>query len=215
MHGFSLWLLFACTETSEDTGVIIEIRPDSEPIESETAEELQDIDSDGFLEDVDCDDWNPNIFPGAEEMLNNEDDDCDGYVDADGLYDGIVDLQAVAIYQGDPYSFLQTCTATVERVVGQVGMNIVCEIDQSQDRANQLLGGSITITATENFVFEDSGTSRANFESTSGEMEWDALGDANWSWSSWEENKSSQLETQVVLDALHLDILITGTLNRQ
>ena len=41
-----------------------------------------DHDEDGFSEDLgDCDDDDPDIFPGADEVLNSEDDDCDETVD--------------------------------------------------------------------------------------------------------------------------------------
>ncbi len=42
-----------------------------------------DVDGDGFTEDEDCDDNNSGVYPGAEEVCNDADDDCDGTVDND------------------------------------------------------------------------------------------------------------------------------------
>ncbi len=41
----------------------------------------QDSDGDGFKADVDCDDQNAAIHPGAPEICNAKDDDCDGLTD--------------------------------------------------------------------------------------------------------------------------------------
>lgn len=40
-----------------------------------------DTDADGFDESVDCNDANPFIFPGAEELCDGLDNNCDGTVD--------------------------------------------------------------------------------------------------------------------------------------
>ena len=46
-----------------------------------------DEDGDGVtVEDGDCDDGDPSIYPGAEDLCDQRDEDCDGEVDEDARY---------------------------------------------------------------------------------------------------------------------------------
>ena len=42
---------------------------------------IRDEDQDGFVAADDCDDNNPNIYPNADELCDELDNDCDTYVD--------------------------------------------------------------------------------------------------------------------------------------
>jgi hypothetical protein len=46
-----------------------------------------DQDGDGTPADLDCDDSDPAVFPGAVEVCNDVDDDCDGIIDPPGSED--------------------------------------------------------------------------------------------------------------------------------
>jgi hypothetical protein len=52
---------------------------------------MVDADGDGWGEDEDCDDGDPTVHPGAAELCNDLDDDCDGLVDGQDpdLQDGL------------------------------------------------------------------------------------------------------------------------------
>ena len=48
--------------------------------------DLTDIDEDGLSSDEgDCDDWNPDTYPEATELIDGLDNDCDGEIDEDSL----------------------------------------------------------------------------------------------------------------------------------
>ena len=56
--------------------------PPSKPDDSGATADV-DADGDGYTSLEDCDDEDPEVFPGALELCNGVDDDCDGYADAD------------------------------------------------------------------------------------------------------------------------------------
>ena len=75
-----------------------------------------DADEDGSLSDVDCDDANPAVFPGAVEVCNDVDDDCDGDEDESDAEDAIefyLDLDGDGFGGGDVY---RACSPPAEAV---------------------------------------------------------------------------------------------------
>ncbi|HMV70300.1 MAG TPA: MopE-related protein [Myxococcota bacterium] len=69
-----------------------------------------DADHDGSPEGVDCDDSDPEVFPGAVEVCNDVDDDCDGLTDppgSDGTHAFYADRDADG--WGDRGGAVKTC----------------------------------------------------------------------------------------------------------
>ena len=64
-------LCFACNEK--------ETNP--EPTQSEPEDVYPDADGDGFTTESDCDDSDPEVYPGAPETCNERDDNCNQEVD--------------------------------------------------------------------------------------------------------------------------------------
>jgi hypothetical protein len=58
-----------------------------------------DEDGDNWATPLDCDDSNPNSHPGAPELCDGEDNDCDGAVDGVGEVDA--DNDSVMVCEGD------------------------------------------------------------------------------------------------------------------
>lgn len=119
-------------DVADDTGSVADDTGDTGDtgIEDDTGETGPvDADSDGYTDDVDCDDNDPNVNPEAVEDCNGIDDDCDGVADEgvittyyrDFDYDGY----------GDPSVSEESC----EGIVGYVTDNTDC--DDYDDELNQ------------------------------------------------------------------------------
>ncbi len=84
-----------------------------------------DLDGDGFIgtgpacpvANLDCDDADPDQYPGADEYCNGEDDDCDGLVDeADAVDAGTWYADADGDGYGDPDDSVTSCSQPLDRV---------------------------------------------------------------------------------------------------
>jgi hypothetical protein len=53
-----------------------------------------DEDEDGYTTATDCDDHQAETYPGAPQQWNGLDNDCDSFVDGDGLYSGTIPVSA-------------------------------------------------------------------------------------------------------------------------
>ena len=76
---------------------------DKEPTTVTEEQVIEDQDGDGYLED-DCDDSNPAIHPGSEEICDGVDNNCDGAFDdetAIDAYSGYLDVDGDGYGGGD------------------------------------------------------------------------------------------------------------------
>ena len=94
-----------------DTGTVA--ADDTGTEDTDTAPPPVDADGDGSTEDVDCDDTRSDIHPGAEEVCDSADNDCDGEIDEDAT-------DASTWYEdldqdgyGDAFTTVTTCTLPV------------------------------------------------------------------------------------------------------
>ena len=89
-----------------------------------TSHEAEDRDGDGASSDSDCDDSNPDVHPGATEVCNGLDDDCDGTVDGDGATDiRSWYLDTDGDVYGDPSTEVHSCV----RVAGYTAIGGDCD----------------------------------------------------------------------------------------
>ncbi len=88
----------------DDTAAATETPPAMTP----TLAPLQDRDGDGFLAGEDCDDGDPAIYPGATELCDGADNDCNGTAD-DGLPTNVFYADADGDGHGDPTNVVEDC----------------------------------------------------------------------------------------------------------
>ena len=202
-------------EEEEEVPEIL-VRPDDWDAGSEPSEEPlgSDIDSDGFLSDEDCDDWDPGIYPGAGEVWDSQDNDCDGWIDIDGEHAGTVGLEATAIYEGQPFFFSQTCPASSTRERGSISLWVDCEVDLGQEMAETLLGARLLLGVEADFLDGEAWDGRLDILSTGGPFDWDTQGEASLRWSGLEEDGGASLRLDGHLDAFSLDLTVEGALYR-
>ena len=97
-------MCFTYDQPPADTGADEPWHEDNEP--------WHDDDGDGYTDQVDCDDGDPGVHPGADELCNGIDDDCDGEVDgamAAGASDWFRDQDGDGVGASD--SVLRRCEA--------------------------------------------------------------------------------------------------------
>jgi MYXO-CTERM domain-containing protein len=84
---------------------------------------VSDADGDGFASDVDCDDTDASIYPGATEYCDGVDNNCDGTIDEDTAIDA---LTWYADADNDGYGDASTTDIECYQPTGYVADNTDC-----------------------------------------------------------------------------------------
>ncbi len=171
-----------------------------------TGDVPRDLDADGYDYTVDCLDLNAAVHPGATEVWNDLDDDCDGVIDADGAWTGNISVTANAVYEGRPYSFALSCPFAGARGAGRFDWVVTCTPDPGDDDAQRMLGASLTIAPEDAAVDGEAWSGTAIVTSSSG---WDTDAAAEIGWSGLDTARFA-----ATLDAFSLSLDAEGSLRR-
>ncbi|MFT7520281.1 MAG: hypothetical protein ACI9MC_002426 [Kiritimatiellia bacterium] len=184
MRVVSLLWLGACTSgIPEDSGDPHGTDSGTET-ETETETTLVDIDEDGYDTSEDCDDFNPDIHPGAAELWNGDDDDCDGRVDADGHYEGTSTVQFRVVYEGRRHRWDLSCPAWLDRTGWQIDVQVRCERPADDALARKAMGEWFTFTESDNIADDGLWSGAVDVDSSDG---WWVAGSGQLSWKGFDE----------------------------
>ena len=162
-----------------------------------------DDDGDGYSVEEDCDDHNWSAHPGATEIWNEFDDDCDGRIDGDGEFSASITLSATAIVEGISYPFHLDCPGTLSRTVSSLDFLVSCSPDPEDADAMKLLGESLTLSPRKGEVEAESWSGLTTLTSSN---DWDTYADGSLLWSGFDE-----VAFTATLDTVSLDLTATGT----
>lgn len=135
-----------------------------------------DADGDGVPAPEDCDDRDPLSHPGAAEAFNGVDDDCDGRVDADGDYVGVLDLSGTAEIEGVVTPWALSCPATLARGGGALTLEARCAPPAEDDYLQLILGAELLVVAEAPTVSGAAWSGRGELRSSAG---WDTWADVS------------------------------------
>ena len=164
----------------------------------------EDMDGDGYFTPEDCDDRDPLVYPGAPETWNAWDDDCDGYVDADGEYAGTIRLTGAAVAEGSSHPLRTDCSVSAWRGEGQVFLEADCP-NESGDEL-RFLGATLTLTLGPLAISGPTYAGDLEARSSDG---WDTFAAVNLDFS-----RSRALDWSTNLSAPNLNLSGTGDLLR-
>ncbi len=111
-----LLLLLACggdksdpADDDDDVGGTDDTSEDAADDTGSDTDQPVDADGDGFAEPEDCNDTDATVFPGADELCDGVDQDCDGVVDNDPVDGEAVWTDADGDGYGDPDTAAMVC----------------------------------------------------------------------------------------------------------
>jgi hypothetical protein len=142
------------------------------------------------------------------ETWDGVDEDCDGVIDADGRLEGLIRVQAQAVYEGNLESFSMECPAVFERkttsgVNGMLVGAVSCVPPQNDAMAQLLLGSTLDLKVDDTVIGAEW---VGDLEVVSG-AGWDTTGEGRIHWSSMEKADFSG-----ELDSFSLAIVGSGGL---
>lgn len=172
----------------------------------DTAPPPRDLDADGYDYTVDCLDLNADVNPGATEIWNGLDDDCDGVIDGDGDWTGEIGVTATAMYEGRPYDFTLRCPFVGTRLAKTFSWLVTCTPNVADADAQRLLGASFTLVPDDAAVEGEAWSGAVTLASSSG---WDSDAEGEIAWSALDTARLA-----VDLSAYSLSVHATGTILR-